>query len=103
MTTNRLEALEIMRDELQGYNIATRDDFDQALIEICDGMIDFATYDLIESIHFLYGNEYLEYIDGDLMEAIFGAQYEYYREIAFEHEDELWASVKVDEDEEDEE
>lgn len=102
MIENRLEVFETIKEELEGYNIETRDDFDQAIIEICDGLIDIATYDLIESIHFLHNEGLLDYIDGDLMEAVFAAQYDYYRDISVDYEDDLLASVEFNEDDEEE-
>lgn len=103
MLENRQDVFESIKDDLEGYTITDRDDYGDAIHEICDSMIDIATYDLFESIWFLYNEGILEEVHGDLIYAVQGAQYEYYMQVASEFDEELWASVGVADDEEEQE
>lgn len=104
MLQNQKDVFDQIKEELEGYTISDRDDYGDALHQICDGMIDIATYDLFESIWFLYNEGLLEEVYGDLIFAVQSAQYEYFSQVAYDFDEDLWASVKtVDEDDEDDE
>jgi hypothetical protein len=101
MLENQKDVFDQIKEELQEYTISDRDDYSDALHQICDGMIDIATYDLFESIWFLYNEGILEEVYGDLIFAVQEAQYTYYMQVADEFDEDLWASVEVDDDDDD--
>jgi hypothetical protein len=101
MLENQKDVFDQIKEELKGYTISDRDDYSDALHQICDGMIDIATYDLFESIWFLYNEGLLEEVYGDLIYAVQSAQYEYFSQVAYDFDEDLWASVKVADDDDD--
>jgi hypothetical protein len=52
------------------------------LYEVVESMVDIYNVDLLESVYYLWNNDYLEEVHGDLIKAIQLAQYRYYQDVA---------------------
>lgn len=91
--------VETIISNLEGYTINDDNDLQDFLHEIIDGMIDIYTADLFDSGYFLYVNEYLTEVDGDIIMAIQQAQYEYYRDIADDNMTEIYESIEFENEE----
>lgn len=100
MLENKNDLFEQIKDELQHHEITNEDQFTDAIYQITEDMIDIYTADLFDSVEFLYEHGLLDEVHGDLLQAIRGAQYEYFQDIVADHYSELLNSVLEDENNE---
>lgn len=100
MLKNKNDVFEQIKDELQEYEITNEDQFTDAIYQITENMIDIYTADVFDSVEFLYEQGLLDEVHGDLLQAIRGAQYEYFQDVVAEHYNELLNSVLEDENNE---
>lgn len=98
MIKNERDVVEAIISDLEGYTINNDNDLQDFLHEIIDSMIDIYTADLFDSGYFLYANDYLSEVDGDIVMAIQQAQYQYYRDIADDNMTEIYESIKFEEE-----
>lgn len=88
-------------EALREYDMQGMDDFHSFLHEVLDGMVDIYYVDIFDSAYFLWEQEYLEDLSGDNIVSILQwAQYEYYKDIAYEYMQEILDEVPIDLEEE---
>lgn len=100
MLENKNDVFEQIKDELPQHEITNEDQFTDAIYEITDNMVDIYTADLFDSVEFLYEQGLLDEVHGDLLQAIRGAQYEYFQDVVAEHYNQLYDSVLENEEDE---
>ena len=91
--------VETIISNLEDYTINDDNDLQDFLHEIIDGMIDIYYTDIFDSAEFLYHQDYLSDVDGDIVMAIQQAQYEYYRDIADDNMTEIYESIEFENEE----
>lgn len=91
------EVVDAVVEELNNYTIKTDSDLQDFLHEVIDGFIDIYYNDIFNSVEFLWSRDYLNDIDGNIVEAIQRAQYEYYRDIVDENIVEIYNKLNLEE------
>lgn len=93
MIENRADVFAEFEERVTDYHLMDDDELEGAIHEIADSMVDIYTSDLLESIEFLYNNCDFTEVSGNLLQAIQGAQYDYYYGIAMDDFEELKVTV----------
>lgn len=85
MIENENEVIKEVSIYLAEYDIKSDMDFQDYLSEVIDYIVDIFYDDLFNSVKFLYLNEYLESVEGDFIEVLQRAQYDYYMDIVYDN------------------
>ena len=95
MIENENKVLEVISKRLAEYDIKSDTDFQDYIYEVVDEMIDIYYDELFNSVKFLYLNEYLEDVEGNFIEVLQRAQYDYYMDIAYDNLDSIYKLSKI--------
>lgn len=95
MIENENIVVEVISKRLFEYDIKSDTEFQSYLYEVVTELIDIYYEDLLDSVKFLYHNEYLDDTYGNIIEVLQKAQGDYYLDIAYDNLQLIYDFAKI--------